>query len=219
MLAGLAARGLSPTVIDAAPRRAAAANGSAGEEDALPFAPESFDLVLAASTLDTVADLPGALILARRALQPDGLFLGCMVGSPSLPALRQALATAEPGARRLHPQVDARAGGDLLARAGFALPVADTTMLTLSYRTFDALIADLRASAATNVLADRHKLSRSTVAQAQKAFADLGDGERTVETITLLMLTGWAPDASQPKPAKRGSATASLASTLRNRAP
>ena len=219
MLDGLAVRRLTPMVIDPGPHRAALANGSAGEEDALAVTTESRDLVIAAGTLDTVADLPGALILARRALRPDGLFLGCMVGSPSLPALRQALAAAEPAVRRLHPQVDARAGGDLLARAGFSLPVADTTALNLSYRSIDTLVADLRSSSATNVMADRHPMSRRTWEKARLAFRAQGDGERTIETLTLLTLTGWAPDASQPQPAKRGSATASLASTLRNRAP
>lgn len=218
MMAGLTARNLTPTVLDAAPLRTAAAGGVASEEDALPFPPQSFDLVLSAGTLDTVADLPGALILARRVLRPDGLFLACMVGSQSLPMLRQAFATAEPAVRRLHPQVDPRAGGDLLSRAGFALPVADATALNLSYRSLDSLVADLRASAATNILADRQPLHRATFESARTAFAALGDGERTTETITLLTLTGWAPDPSQPRPAARGSATASLASTLRNQA-
>lgn len=218
MIAGLAARGLTAVVTEPAPARATEASGTIAEEDALPFAVASFDLVLAAGTLDTVADLPGALILARRVLRPDGLFLACMFGSPSLPMLRQALSMAEPEARRLHPQVDARAGGDLLARAGFALPVADTSTLNLSYRTLDALIADLRASSATNVLADRHPLNRATAGRARAAFTALGDEGRTTESVTLLTLTGWAPDPSQPKPAARGSATASLASTLRNRA-
>lgn len=218
MLAGLAQRGLTPSVIDAAPARASAAGGITAEEDAPSVAAQNFDLVIAAGTFDTVADLPGALILARRALKPDGLFLGGMIGSPSLPMLRQALAVAEPAVRRLHPQVDARAGGDLLARAGFALPVADTTALNLSYRSLDALIADLRASAATNVMAERQPLTRDIWQRAKDAFAALGTDGRTVETLTLLTLTGWAPDASQPQPAKRGSATASLASTLRNRA-
>jgi SAM-dependent methyltransferase len=217
MLTGLAARGLKPTVLDAAPNRAAAAQGITGEEDALPFPAKNFDLVIAAGTFDTVADLPGALILARRVLKPDGLFLGCMVGSPSLPMLRQALTAADPAVRRLHPQVDPRAGGDLLSRAGFALPVADSTALNLSYRSLDSLIADLRASAATNMLAERQPFTRDAYDRAKAAFAAAGDGERTTETITLLTLTGWAPDASQPQPAKRGSATASLASTLGNR--
>lgn len=218
VLTGLQQRGLAPTVVDAAPGRAAATGGIAAEEDTASVAANSFDLVIAAGSFDTVADLPGALILARRALRADGLFLGGMIGGPSLPMLRQALAAADPSVRRLHPQVDARAGGDLLARAGFALPVADTTALALSYRSLDSLIADLRASAATNVLADRHPLTRDIWQRARETFAALGEHGRTVETLTLLTLTGWAPDASQPQPAKRGSATASLSSTLRNRA-
>src|SRR6478672_3411587 len=110
MLAGLQQRGLAPTVLDPGPGRAREAGGSVAEEDVPSVPAARFDLVIAAGTLDTIADLPGALILARRALQPDGLFLVAMIGSPSLPMLRQALAAADPTVRRLHPQVDARAG-------------------------------------------------------------------------------------------------------------
>lgn len=199
---------------------AAFARNSAGvqaDEDRLPFAEGTFDLIVSAGVLDQVDDLPGALLLARRALRPDGLFLAAFVGGGSLPKLRAALRVAEPEppAPRLHPQVDVRSGGDLLVRAGFALPVADVETLDVGYPDLVRLLADLRGMAATNVLRRRAPMTRGTLLAAAAAFAAQADADgRVRERFNLVFLTGWAPDPSQPRPARRGSATASLASTL-----
>ena len=194
---------------------ARAANGVQGDEDRLPFADGSFDLVVSAGVLDQVDDLPGALTLIRRVLRPDGLFLGCFVGSGSLPRLRTAWRTAErqrPIARA-HPEIDVRAAGDLLVRAGFALPVADIETLDVGYPDMGRLIDDLRGMGASNLMTGRIATTRDTFAAAARAFA--GDGGRVGERFNLVYLTGWSPDPSQPKPARRGSATASLSAALR----
>jgi SAM-dependent methyltransferase len=222
LVAALSAQGISVTVADPSARRAELHGGVRIEEDRLPFAPESFDLVMAAGLLDTVADLPGALLLIRRALKPDGLFLGCMVAAPSLPSARAAIAAADAAVgtsvARLHPQVDVASAGDLLVRAGFALSVADLDSFDLSYRGFGSLIDDLRAAAATNVLAQRHGVTRAWLAAAIDAFAArAGPDGRIAETLSLVTLTGWAPSPDQPQPAKRGSATTSLAAALAKR--
>ena len=195
------------------------AGGVQGDEDRLPFADDSFDLVVSAGILDQVDDLPGALTLIRRVLRPDGLFLGAMVGAGSLPRLRAAWREGDGDrpAARLHPQVDVRAAGDLLARAGFALPVADVEPLTVRYRHLGRLLDDLRGMAASNVMIARTRATRGQLVTAARAFADAADPDgRTSEQFALLFLTGWAPDPSQPKPAQRGSATASLAAALRS---
>ena len=195
---------------------ARAAGGVQADEDRLPFADASFDLVVSAGVLDQVDDLPGALALIRRVLRPDGLFLGALVGAGSLPMLRAALRSAE-GERpvaRLHPGVDVRAAGDLLQRAGFALPVADVETLDAGYRDVGRLLDDLRGSASSNILVGRRPIGRAALAATASAFGRSGDGERTRERFTLLFLTGWAPDPSQPRAARRGSATASLAAAL-----
>ncbi|MBW6525486.1 class I SAM-dependent methyltransferase [Sphingomonas sp. RHCKR7] len=193
------------------------AGGVQGDEDRLPFADESFDLIVAAGTLDGVSDLPGALALARRALRPDGLFLGAFVGGGSLAQLRAALRGAEePAVARLHPLVDVRSAGDLLVRAGFALPVADVETLSVGYGGLGRLLDDLRGMASSNALADRHALRRDTLARAAAAFAARADADgRVRERFDLVFLTGWAPSPDQPKPARRGSASASLAAALR----
>lgn len=191
-----------------------------GDEDRLPFADASFDLVVSAGVLDSVDDLPGALALARRMLRPDGLFLAAFIGGGSLSTLRDVLRAAEAGrpVARLHPQVDVRAGGDLLMRAGFALPVADVEILTVRYGDLFGLLRDLRGMAATNVMPGRRAIGRETLARAAAAFADRADPDgRTREYFHIIYLTGWAPAPSQPQPARRGSGTASLAAALRPR--
>ena len=196
------------------------AGGVQADEDRLPFADKSFDLIVSAGVLDSVNDVPGALALARRALRPDGLFLAAFVGAGSLPALRSALLAAEverPVAR-FHPQIDVRSAGDLLSRAGFALPVADTESLVVRYAGIGNLLRDLRGMAAGNLLPDTPPIARATLARAAEAFFERADPDgRTAERFEIVYLTGWAPDASQPKPARRGSATVSLIEALKPR--
>lgn len=206
--------------VDAGYDFARISGGVQGDEDRLPFADGAFDLIVSAGVLDTVNDIPGALALARRALRPDGLFLAAFLGAGSLATLRAVLRDAEVEApvARLHPQIDVRAGGDLLMRAGFALPVADAERLTVRYGDLFGLLRDLRGMAASNVLASRQALRRDTLARAAASFAARADPDgRTREYFDIVYLTGWAPAPSQPQPARRGSGTASLADALRPR--
>jgi SAM-dependent methyltransferase len=204
--------------LDAGHAFARMAGGVQGDEDRLPFADASFDLVVSAGVLDQVNDVPGALSLIRRVLRPDGLFLGAMLGAGSLTALRAGfrVAEAERPAPRLHPQIEVRSAGDLLMRAGFALPVADVETLRVRYGGLGRLIEDLRGMAGTNLLVERQPLSRMALARAANAFAEAADPDgRTSERFEIIFLTGWAPSPDQPQPARRGSATASLAAALK----
>jgi SAM-dependent methyltransferase len=214
--------GAAITRLDAGEAFARMAGGIHADEDLHPFPEASFDLVVSVGVLDQVNDVPGALALARRALRPDGLFLAAFLGAGTLATLRAAFLAAE-GERpvaRFHPQIDVRAAGDLLGRAGFALPVADVETLTVRYSSMFSLLADLRGMAATNLLPGTPPLTRTTLARAAEAFADRADPDgKTAERFEIVYLTGWAPDESQPKPAKRGSATASLAAALKGKPP
>lgn len=186
-------------VADPSPLAAAAARGVAADEDRLPFADSIFDLVIAVGTLDGVDDLPGALILLRRVLRPDGLLLAAMIGAGSLPRLKGAMLAADTATRgaaaRMHPAIDVRTAGDLLARAGFALPVADVESLDISYAGLMPLVADVRAHGAGNALARRSRvpLGRASLAAAIAAFAAHAVVGRTIERVELLHLSGWAP--------------------------
>lgn len=200
---------------------ARAAGGVQADEDALPFADESFDLVIACGTLDSVNDLPGALILMRRVLRPDGLMLAAFAGAGSLPRIKAALLAAEgdrPG-QHVHPQVDVRSAGDLLSRAGFAMPVADGEVLNIRYGDVVRLMRDLRGMGAGNALVMRSPaLTREVLMRAAGHFADAADPDgRTPEQMAIVYLSGWKPDPSQAGPARRGSATVSLAAALKGK--
>jgi NADH dehydrogenase [ubiquinone] 1 alpha subcomplex assembly factor 5 len=194
----------------------------AGDEDRMADNAAAYDLILSTGTLDTVADLPGALLLMRRALVPDGLLLANFAGAPSLIALRSAMAAVDSevatAIARLHPQVDVRSAGDLLVRAGLALPVADLDTMNIAYSSLSRLLTDLREAGATNVLAQRHPVSRSWLAAVDSAFTALADPDgRTHETLSYITLTAWCPAPTQPQPARRGSGSTSLADALRRR--
>ena len=191
----------------------------AADEEWLPFAPESFDLVVANLSLHWVNDLPGALVQIRRCLRPDGLFLASLPGLGTLGPLRDALAAAEAELRggvspRVSPFPDLQDMAALLQRAGFALPVADAEELPLAYRTPTGLLNDLRnAGEANAVLArDGRVPPRALLPMALARLPAGPEGIRPV--LRLLTVTGWAPHESQSKPARPGSAGVRLADAL-----
>lgn len=165
-----------------------------GFDEELPYPASGYDFVASFGTLDTINDLPGALIHIRNALAPGGLMLTSLMGAGSLPVLRQAMLAADGDrpAPRVHPQVDVRAGGQLLQRTGFADPVIDSRALDVSFRTLDSLVADLRAQDLSNVLADPGPpLGRAAIDRARDDFAGQGKDGRTVEHFEILTLSGW----------------------------
>lgn len=222
MTRALEERGIKAVSADAGFAFARQSAGVQCDEDRPPFADASFDLVISAGVLDMVNDLPGALSLIRRLLKPDGLFLAGFVGGGSLPRLRTATLRADSamGATppRIHPQIDLRSAADLLVRAGFTLPVADGDRLTVRYGDPLRLAQDLRGMAGGNQLrAQKPPLfGRARVHALCEAFAAQADPDgRVTETFEIVYLTGWSPGPGQPQPARRGSATRSLAEALR----
>ena len=195
----------------------------AADEEALPFAEGSFDLVASCLALHWVNDLPGALLQVRRALKPDGLFLAAVLGGATLRELRHALVEAEIAEEggvspRLSPLADVRDLGGLLQRAGFALAVVDVDTITVSYPDPWALMADLRGMGESNAVADRRKTltRRATLAAAVDRYRDrFGDDKgRVPATFQVIHLSGWAPDPSQQTPLRPGSAGRRLADAL-----
>lgn len=193
------------------------------DEELLPFAPASFDLILSVLSLHWVNDLPGALAQIARCLKPDGLFLAALLGGETLHELRQALITAEleeegGASPRVSPFVELRDAGGLLQRAGLALPVVDSDTITVTYGDALELMAELRGMGESNaVLGRRHGLTRrATLLRAAELYRELyGDGEgRLPATFQVLTLTAWAPHESQPIPLAPGSARARLAAAL-----
>jgi SAM-dependent methyltransferase len=226
--AGLVRLGSVGSVIKA--EAALASNGVerlvTADEEALPFADATFDLVVSALALQFVNDLPGVFVQVRRVLKPDGLFLAALLGGETLTELRQSFAAAESEVEggvspRVAPFADLRDLGALLQRAGFALPVTDVDRLTVRYDSVFALMNDLRRMGATNALHDRRRtpLKRATLHRMAEIyterFAD-PDG-RLRASFEILWLSAWAPHPRQQQPLKPGSAKARLADALGTR--
>ena len=193
------------------------------DDEGLPFAEASFDVVTSVLSLHAVNDLPGTLVQIRRVLKPDGVFIAALFGGETLRELRLACAAAEAQVQggaspRVAPFGDVRELGGLLSRAGFALPVADVERLVVRYRDLARLFSDLRALGETNVLAARRAnfISRRMVealgSEYAARFAD-ADG-KLAASFDIVFLTGWAPHESQQTPLRPGSARARLADAL-----
>ena len=224
----LRASGRAQTVLRVAPAGIGGA-GEGGEQavigdaEALPFAHERFDLAVSLLALHAVNDLPGALIQIRRALKPDGLFIGCLLGGATLNELRTALTEAESEmtgglSPRVAPFADVRDLGGLMQRAGFALPVTDLETLRVRYDNAFALMQDLRRMGMTNTLTARRRtpVTRTMMLRTAQIYAERfadPDG-RIPATFELIWLSGWSPHESQQKPLRPGSAKMRLADAL-----
>jgi SAM-dependent methyltransferase len=189
----------------------------------LPLEPESVDLLVSLLALQDANDIPGALIQIRRALRPDGLFLGAFSGAGTLTELRESLLAAETeilggASPRVIPFTDVRDAGGLLQRAGFALPVTDVETVTVRYDTMFGLIRDLRAMGATNALVARSRRpgTRRLFQRAAEIYAErFSDADGRIRaTFSFIWMSGWAPHGSQQKPLKPGSAEVSLTKAL-----
>src|SRR5574337_777866 len=217
--AALSAGGQVDLVVRLAPSALSAGGGdfsvAVADIERLPLGEERFDLAVSLLAMQSVNDLPGALVQIRRALKGDGLFMAALVGGESLNELRQSLTAAESEvlggvSPRVAPFVDVRTLGALAQRAGLALPVVDLDRVTVRYADILALRADLRAFGAATSLTQRSRtpLRREVLARAgafyAQRFAD-PDG-RLRATFDILWLSGWAPHASQQNPMRPGSA-------------
>jgi len=193
------------------------------DDDLIALEPSAHDLVVHGMSLHWASDPIGQLVQCRRALRPDGLCLVVLPGGRSLQELRACLAEAEATVTgglspRVLPMGEIRDLGALMQRAGFALPVADSLVQTVEYRSFPALLSDLRAAGETNALAGRLRrfTRRSVLAEAARIYAgsySTPEGRLTA-TVELVFLTGWAPHESQQQPLRPGSARARLADVL-----
>lgn len=162
-----------------------------------------YDFIASLGTLDTVNDLPGALFHLRRALADGGLMIACFMGAGSLGVLRAIMleADADRPSPRIHPQVDVRAGGQLLQRCGFADPVIDSHHIDVRFSSLDRMIGDLRAQGLGNCLArPGAPLGKAALIRARAAFAARADADgKVTERFEILTLSGWAKPLRPPK--------------------
>jgi SAM-dependent methyltransferase len=228
--AALAAAGQADCIIRVAPTKASVGTGdflpAVGDLERLPTADGRLDLAVSLLALQTVNDLPGALLQMRQALKGDGFLIAAIVGGDTLTELRQSLTIAESeilggASPRVAPFVDVRALGGLAQRAGLALPVVDLDRVVVRYPDMFALFADLRAMGGASALHARSRkpLRRDVLLRAAAVYSELfadPDG-RLRATFDLVWLAAWAPHESQPKPLEPGSAKVRLADALKGR--
>lgn len=172
------------------------------DEERLPFAPGSLDLIVSTLGLHWTNDVVGALIQARLALKPDGLFIAAFLGGVTLTELRQSLVAAESeilggAGSRISPFADLQDAAGLLSRAGFVQTVSDVDKVTVTYEHPLKLLYDLRQMGETGVLADRHprKLTRTLLNRMAEIYIErfgTPDG-RVPASFEIITLTGWAP--------------------------
>lgn len=194
-----------------------------GDEEYLPFADHSLDLVLSALSLHSINDLPGTLIQIRRALKPDGLFLAALLGGETLHELRESLMQTEISLKggaspRIFPFADKQQIGALMQRAGFALPVIDSEIITATYDSMHKLMHDIRGMGEGNIIKARDKTNpgKTFFEKAEDYYKEhftAQDG-RLIASFEVIFIIGWAPHESQQKPLKPGSAQNRLADAL-----
>lgn len=175
------------------------------EGERLPFTEGSFACITSLLFLHWLNDLPGALLLLRRALKPGGLFLAALWGSETLRELRQAWLEAQSNCTGavspiIAPFGDVQSYGDLLGRAGFIRPVADRDIIECAYPDLLSLLRDLQQMGEGNVLATQHRraLRRDVLAQAQKLYAKkFPAANRGIKArFEIIYLTGFVPETS-----------------------
>ena len=195
----LAERGVAQIVVtDTVPGMAGAT--LVADDEALPFLPASFDLVIGNLNLHRVNDVPGVLGQMVTALKPGGLFLAAFIGGHSLHELRACLLAAEDSVTggaspRLHPTISISDASALLQRTGLLLPVTDQELLTLTYPDIFALMRDLRGMGETNSLTQRQRscTRRAIFAEAARLYAERhaqSDG-RIPASFDIIFLHGW----------------------------
>ncbi|KZV27382.1 methyltransferase [Dorcoceras hygrometricum] len=184
----------------------------------IPCLCSSVDLVISSLGLHWTNDLPGAMIQSRLALKPDGLFLAAILGGETLRELRIACTISQMEREggispRLSPLAQVRDAGNLLTRAGFALPGVDVDEYTVRYNSALELIEHLRSMGETNALLQRSTvLKRDTALAAAAVYESMfaADDGTVPATFQVIYMTGWREHSSQQKPKRRGSATVSF---------
>ena len=177
------------------------ANLVVADEELLPFAHNSFDLVVSNLSLHWVNDLPGALVQIKNAMRPDGLFLATLLGGQTLYELRECLLEAELAicggiSPRMSPNIDMQTASALLQRAGFSLPVTDQELLTFTYTDMYALMRDVRGMGEANAHSGRLMkfTSRKVFEWAARLYKErfaLPDG-RIRATFDVIFMHGWS---------------------------
>ncbi|KAM7217144.1 hypothetical protein V8F06_007435 [Rhypophila decipiens] len=184
-----------------------------GDEENLPFEPQSFDLVLSSLSMHWINDLPGYLAQINNVLKPDCPFIGAMLGGDTLFELRTSLQLAEQERKggispHVSPLADVRDVGGLLQRVGFKMLTVDVEDLIVDYPDTFALMQDLQAMGESNAILGREMgaISRDVLLANEAIYRALhGNEDGTIPaTFRIIHMIGWRESPDQPKPLPRG---------------
>jgi malonyl-CoA O-methyltransferase len=159
----------------------------------LPIAADSCDLVWSNLALARTDEPATVLREWSRAAATEGLLMFSSLGPDTLKELRAAF--ADDPRPHVHPFVDMHDLGDMLVAAGFADPVMDMEIVTLTYARVDDLIADLRASGDVNSLAARRRglTGRRVWDRVRRAYAEHAREGRLPASFEVVYGHAWKP--------------------------
>jgi malonyl-CoA O-methyltransferase len=161
----------------------------------LPLKGGSAGLVWSNLLLHWLDDPLPALAEAHRILEVGGLLMFSTLGPDTLKELR---ATFTDGYAHTQRYIDMHDLGDMLVACGFADPVMDMEVVTLTYDSFDAMLAELRAAGSTCAMRTcRHGLTgRRAWAAAKAAYEAQRQDGKLPATFEVVYGHAWK---AQPK--------------------
>ena len=148
-----------------------------GDIEQLPFADNSFDLVFSSLSMQWCNDLNAAFVEAKRVLKPGGLYVFTTFGPDTLKELRHSWSQVDE-ANHVNQFVDMHDIGDVLLHDGFAEPVMEAEILTVTYDAVEGLMRDLKAIGA-NVTATAQQIEAGSVSPARKGLG----GKSVLQTV------------------------------------
>jgi malonyl-CoA O-methyltransferase len=164
------------------------------DPDALPLRAGSTGLVWSNLALAWSCDVGATLREWHRTLEVGGLLMFTTYGPDTLKELRAAFDDVGP---HVHPFADMHDVGDALVSSGFADPVMDTEMLTLTYASFEGLVADLRATGQRNAHQQRRRAltGKDRWRRAADGYAAFAQGGRVPATFEIVYGHAWKAPA------------------------
>ena len=171
----------------------------------LPFVDNSFDLVYSSLSMQWCNDLNAVLLEAKRVLKPGGLFVFTTFGPDTLKELRYSWGKVD-DVNHVNQFVDMHDIGDALLQDGFAEPVMEAEIMTVTYESVDEIMHDLKAIGA-NVTAelpqDKQKVrglaAKSILQTVRQAYEQFRQDNLLPATYEIIYGHAWKPEAVKIK--------------------
>jgi len=171
----------------------------------LPFADDTFDLVFSSLSMQWCNDLNAALLEAKRVLKPGGLFVFSTFGPDTLKELRYSWNKVD-DINHVNQFIDMHDIGDALLQDGYAEPVMEAEVMTVTYDTVDEIMYDLKAIGAnvtaTNAQGKRFRkglTGKSVLQTVRQAYESFRQDDVLPATYEIVYGHAWKPVQSDKK--------------------